>query len=310
MDFSLIIPCYNEENNIELFFDECEKVLSATSLRYEYVFINDGSTDKTEEKLKSLFDNNPYKKITVVNFSRNFGKESAIFAGLKNSVGNTTCIIDADLQQSPKTALEMYNILTNNTDLDCVCAYQSKRKEGKFISFAKSLFYKTMNSVMETEMKNGASDFRVFNSKVKEAILSLGEYHRFSKGIFSWIGFNTEYVEYEVNERNSGETKWSIRKLAKYGFDGMIAFSTAPLVLSTYLGVIATIISIIYFVVTIIRKLTMNIQVDGFTQLVILISFFGGVILTTIGMIGLYIAKIYQQVKNRPIYITKDILKR
>lgn len=310
MDFSLIVPCYNEENNIELFYNEAEKVMNDTSIKYEYIFINDGSDDKTGEKLKALFENNPDKNITVVNFSRNFGKESAILAGLKNSTGDCTCIIDADLQQLPKTALEMYNTLINNPELDCVCAYQSKRKEGKFISLAKSLFYKTMNSVMETEMKNGASDFRVFNSGVKEAILSLGEYHRFSKGIFSWVGFNTEYVEYEASERNSGQTKWSFRKLAKYGFNGMVAFSTAPLILSSYLGVAATVFSIIYFIVTIIRKLTMNIQVDGFTQLVILISFFSGVILVTVGMIGVYIARIYQQSKNRPIYITKEILKR
>lgn len=310
MDFSLIVPCYNEEGNLEKFYEEAEKVFSNANIEYEYVFINDGSTDNSEKILKRIYNEHPNKNITIVNFSRNFGKESAIFAGLKNSEGDAVCLIDADLQQLPQTAFDMYKVLVSNPELDCVCAYQSQRRESKAMATMKSLFYKVMNSMVETNFKNGASDFRVFRTSVKEAILSLGEFHRFSKGIFSWVGFNTEYIEYEACERNSGETKWGFKNLLKYAFTGIIAFSTAPLQLSTYLGVIATIFSFIYFVVTIIRKLTLNIHVDGFAQLVILISFFGGVILITIGTIGIYIAKIYQQVKNRPIYIAKEILKR
>ncbi len=310
MDFSLIVPCYNEEGNLEKFYEEAEKVFSNANIEYEYVFINDGSTDNSEKILKKIYNEHPNKNITIVNFSRNFGKESAIFAGLKNSEGDAVCLIDADLQQLPQTAFDMYKVLVSNPELDCVCAYQSQRRESKAMATMKSLFYKVMNSMVETNFKNGASDFRVFRTSVKEAILSLGEFHRFSKGIFSWVGFNTEYIEYEACERNSGETKWGFKNLLKYAFTGIIAFSTAPLQLSTYLGVIATIFSFIYFVVTIIRKLTLNIHVDGFAQLVILISFFGGVILITIGTIGIYIAKIYQQVKNRPIYIAKEILKR
>ena len=310
MDFSLIVPCYNEEGNLEKFYEEAEKVFSNANIEYEYVFINDGSTDNSEKILKKIYNEHPNKNITIVNFSRNFGKESAIFAGLKNSEGDAVCLIDADLQQLPQTAFDMYKILVSNPELDCVCAYQSQRRESKAMATMKSLFYKVMNSMVETNFKNGASDFRVFRTSVKEAILSLGEFHRFSKGIFSWVGFNTEYIEYEACERNSGETKWGFKKLLKYAFTGIIAFSTAPLQLSTYLGVIATIFSFIYFVVTIIRKLALNIHVDGFAQLVILISFFSGVILITVGTIGIYIAKIYQQVKNRPIYVAKEILKR
>lgn len=310
MDFSLIVPCYNEEGNLEKFYEEAEKVFSNANIEYEYVFINDGSTDNSEKILKKIYNEHPNKNITIVNFSRNFGKESAIFAGLKNSEGDAVCLIDADLQQLPQTAFDMYKVLVSNPELDCVCAYQSQRRESKAMATMKSLFYKVMNSMVETNFKNGASDFRVFRTSVKEAVLSLGEFHRFSKGIFSWIGFNTEYIEYEACERNSGETKWGFKNLLKYAFTGIIAFSTAPLQLSTYLGVIATIFSFIYFVVTIIRKLTLNIHVDGFAQLVILISFFGGVILITVGTIGIYIAKIYQQVKNRPIYVAKEILKR
>lgn len=310
MDFSLIVPCYNEEGNLEKFYEEAEKVFSNANIEYEYVFVNDGSTDNSEKILKKIYNEHPNKNITIVNFSRNFGKESAIFAGLKNCEGDAVCLIDADLQQLPQTAFDMYKVLVSNPELDCVCAYQSQRRESKAMATMKSLFYKIMNSMVETNFKNGASDFRVFRTSVKEAVLSLGEFHRFSKGIFSWVGFNTEYIEYEACERNSGETKWGFKNLLKYAFTGIIAFSTAPLQLSTYLGVIATIFSFIYFVVTIIRKLTLNIHVDGFAQLVILISFFGGVILITVGTIGIYIAKIYQQVKNRPIYVAKEILKR
>ena len=174
----------------------------------------------------------------------------------------------------------------------------------------KSLFYKIMNKLVETEFKNGASDFRLFNSKVKEAVLSLGEYHRFSKGIFSWVGFNVHYMEYKADERNDGESKWSVGKLFKYALMGIVAFSTAPLQLATYIGSFATVLSVIYLIITLIRKFTSNINVDGFTQLVILITFFSGMLLFTVGIIGEYIAKIYQQVKNRPIYIAKDILER
>lgn len=310
MDFSLIIPCYNEEDNIEAFFEEAEKVFDLSPISYEYVFVNDGSTDNTAQKLKELFNSHPTKNITVVNFSRNFGKESAIFAGLKNSKGNAVCLIDADLQQLPATAYEMYRTLIANPDLDCVCAYQAQRNENKLISSMKSLYYKVVNSSIDTEFKNGASDFRVFTSSVKDAILALGEYHRFSKGIFSWVGFNTEFVEYTAEDRNAGKTKWGFRKLVKYGISGLMAFSTAPLKMASYVGSLATVFSIVYFIVTIIRKLAHNINVDGFAQLVILITFFSGITLTTLGIIGSYIAKIYEQSKNRPIYIAKEILTR
>lgn len=310
MDLSLIIPCYNEEGNVQKLFEECEKVFCAEGISCEYVFVNDGSDDNTKAVLKKLWNENDTKNITVVNFSRNFGKEAAIYAGLKNSVGENTCIIDADLQQQPSVALKMYKLLTANNALDCVCAYQNKRSEGKMISAAKSVFYKIMNSAAETSFKNGASDFRVFNSKVKSALLSLGEYHRFSKGLFSWVGFNVEYIEYEADKRNAGKSKWSLWKLLRYGVSGMLDFSTAPLKMATIIGSLATVFSMVYFIVTIIRKLTYNITVDGFTQIVILITFFSGVLLFTVGIIGEYIARIYQQVKNRPVYIVDEILKR
>ena len=310
MDLSLVIPCYNEEGNVKKFFEEAEKQFSHRGITYEYVFVNDGSNDNTGRVLKELFDTKTENNISIINFSRNFGKESAIFAGLKNADGNYICVIDADLQQHPSVAAEMYDIITSDSDCDFVCAYQNERRESKAMSAAKSTFYRIMNKMTETEMKNGASDFRLFSSKFKDAVLSLGEYHRFSKGIFSWIGFNVKYIEYTAEERNSGETKWSLSKLIKYGLNGILAFSVAPLKIATVIGSISTLLSIIYLIVTIIRKLTSNITVDGFTQIVILITFFSGVLLFTVGIIGEYIAKIYQQVKNRPIYIEKNSFKR
>ena len=310
MDISFIVPCFNEEGNVELFFEETEKVFSNTGYTYEYVFVNDGSSDSTKQKLKGLFENNPKSNITVVNFSRNFGKESALYAGLQNVCGDNICIIDADLQQHPEIALKMYERMKLNPQIDCVCAFQKERKEGKILSVLKSCFYKLINKMSEIEFKNGASDFRFFKSKVKDAMLQLGECHRFSKGIFSWVGFNVDYMEYEVQERNSGSSKWSPIKLFKYAFSGIIAFSIAPLRFATLIGSFSTAFSIIYAIITLIRKLTSNINVDGFTQLALLITFFSGIMLFTIGIIGEYIARIYQQVKNRPIYIVDEIIKR
>lgn len=310
MDLSLVIPCYNEEDNVERFFEATESAFSGKGITIEYVYVNDGSEDNTRRNLKKLFESNPRSNITVVNFSRNFGKEAAIFAGLKNATGKFTCVIDADLQQRPETALEMYNLLVQSKEYDCVCAYQKERSEGKAISAVKSVFYKLINATSEIEFKNGASDFRMFNENVKDAVLSLGEYHRFSKGIFSWVGFNVLYMEYKADERASGTTKWSLIKLIKYAISGLLAFSTAPLKLSIWIGSGATVFSIIYFIITVIRKIAKDINVDGFTQIVILITFFSGVLLFSVGIIGEYIAKIYQQVKNRPIYIEDEVLKR
>lgn len=310
MDISLIIPCYNEEGNIKLFFEETEKVFGPTGYSYEYVFVNDGSHDDTKVILETLFRDNPEKNIVVINFSRNFGKEAAIYAGLKNVSGDNICIIDADLQQHPSVALGMYQKMIKYPEYDCVCAYQKKRKENRIISGLKSAFYKIINGIAEIEFKNGASDFRFFNRKVKDAMLLVTEYHRFSKGIFSWLGFNVLYIEYEAEERNSGVTKWGTIKLFKYALNGIMAFSTAPLRVSIFVGSGSIIFSIIYFVVTIIRKFTYSIDVDGFTQIVLLITFFSGILLFTIGIIGEYIALIYQQVKQRPLYIVDDILKK
>ncbi len=310
MKLSLVVPCYNEQDNVELFYDETVKAFRGAGFEYEFIFVNDGSRDKTLEKLRKLYNEKTESNITVVSFSRNFGKESAIYAGIKNSTGDYISLIDADLQQRPEVVLEMMNILENEYEYDCVAAYQATRKEGSVITGFKSGFYKVINKLSEVELHADASDFRTFTRGVADAILDMGEYHRFSKGIFSWIGFNTKFIPYEVQERNAGETKWSFTKLVKYALEGITAFSTKPLKLATYVGMVASFAAIVYLVVVIIQRLFFNVAVSGYATIVALILLLGGIQLFCIGIIGSYLAKTYIQSKNRPIYIAKEILKR
>ncbi len=310
MKLSLVVPCYNEQDNVELFYEETVKAFNNAGFDYEFVFVNDGSRDKTLEKLRKLYNEKTESNITVVSFSRNFGKESAIYAGIKNSTGDYISLIDADLQQRPEVVLEMMGILENEYEYDCVAAYQATRKEGSVMTGFKSGFYKVINKLSEVELHADASDFRTFTRGVADAILEMGEYHRFSKGIFSWIGFNTKFIPYEVQERNAGETKWSFTKLVKYALEGITAFSTKPLKLATYVGMIASFAAIVYLVVVIIQRLFFNVAVSGYATIVALILLLGGIQLFCIGIIGSYLAKTYIQSKNRPIYIAKEILKR
>jgi glycosyltransferase involved in cell wall biosynthesis len=308
MKLSLIIPCYNEESNVEAFYEETEKAFANVGFDYEYVFVNDGSKDKTLQKLHSLYESKKESNITVVSFSRNFGKESAIYAGLKNSVGDYRTIIDADLQQRPEVVIEMMDILDNEPEYDCVAAYQQERKEGSIMTGFKSGFYKIINKLSEVELKADASDFRTFSRGMADAILEMAEYHRFSKGIFSWVGFNTKFIPYEVQERHAGESKWGFRKLLRYAFDGITAFSTKPLKLATYVGMISSFASIVYLVVVIIQRLFFNVAVSGYATIVALILLIGGIQLFCMGIMGTYMAKTYIQSKNRPIYIAKEVL--
>lgn len=305
MDLSLVVPCFNEEENIEEFYECVERCFSDKGFTYELVFVNDGSRDKTLLKLKELVKTQR-GSIQVVSFSRNFGKESAIYAGLSRAKGDAVCIIDADLQQRPEVVLEMKEILDTKPEVDCVAAFQERRKEGKAISALKSCFYKIINKVSEVDFVNGASDFRLMRRQMVNAVLSMTEYHRFSKGILSWVGFNTEHIAYEVQPREHGESKWSVLKLTKYAVEGIVAFSTAPLRLATIIGFISALLSVIYLIEVIIQKLFFEINVPGYASIVVLILFMGGLILFSLGIIGEYLAKIYVQMKNRPIYIEKE----
>ena len=308
MKISLVVPCYNEENNIFPMYLEIKKVFENSAYSFETVFVDDGSRDKTYGELKKLYEGFGDDNIRIIRFSRNFGKESAILAGLKNATGDYVTIIDADLQQRPEIALSMADFLEEHEEYDSVAAYQQNRKENKTLSLFKKCFYKTINRISETEFVDGASDFRTFRRNVVESILSVTEYHRFSKGIFSWVGFETYYMPYTVEERLNGESKWSFLKLFKYALDGIVAFTTFPLKLATFLGITTALIALIYAVVVVIQKLFFEIAVPGYATIVVLILLLGGLQLFALGILGEYISKIYIQVKNRPVYIVKEVL--
>ncbi len=307
MKLSLVVPCYNEEKNVSLFYEAVKADFAKVDFDYELVFVNDGSHDATFKELRKLCDGDiPVK---IVNFSRNFGKESAMYAGLRESEGDYVTIIDADLQQKPSIALDMVKMLDEEPEYDCVAAYQENRKESKLLVFFKNSFYKLINKYADTDFVQGASDFRTFRRPMVEAILSMDEYFRFSKGLFSWVGFNTKFIPYVVQERATGESKWSFRKLFRYALEGIFAFTTAPLRFATVGGLVSALLSIIYLVVIVIQKLFFGIDVAGFATIVVLILLIGGIELCCLGIAGEYIARIYIQTKNRPIYIAKEVIR-
>lgn len=308
MKLSLVIPCYNEEDNVKLFYEEVKKCFEGKILDYEFIFVNDGSKDKTMKRLKEIYNDRGKQKIKIIGFSRNFGKEAAIYAGLHQAEGKYTTVIDADLQQRPEVVLEMVKILDENEDYDCVAAFQEQRNESRILTFFKNAFYKIINRVADTKFISGASDFRTFRTNMRTAILSMSEYHRFSKGIFSWVGFETKFIPYIAEKRNSGTSKWSFQKLFKYGMDGIISFSVAPLRLATWAGTICAELALMYMVIIFLQKIFFGIDVPGHATVVTLILFIGGVQLFFLGILGEYISKMYIQEKKRPIYITRETL--
>lgn len=303
---SLIVPCYNEEQNVEAFYARCQEVFPTD--QYEVVFVNDGSKDGTYKKLQKLHEE--HDNILVVNFSRNFGKESAIYAGLHYASGSYISIIDADLQQDPEIVRNMVNILEEKPDIDVVAAYQAQRHEGKLMSWCKDRFYKFINRLSEVDLRENASDFRTFRASVQKALLDMPEYFRFSKGLFSWVGFEIEYIPYEAAERFAGTTKWSFTKLLKYAMEGIISFSTLPLQLATFFGAIVSAIAIIYGIVIIAQTLITGIDVPGYATTIVVVLFLGGVQLLVMGILGEYLAKTYIQGKHRPVYIAKNVLEK
>ena len=304
MKLSLIVPCYNEEGNVEKFFDVVNAAFENKVADYEFVFVNDGSKDETRKRLKDLYYNkNSKNNIQVLSFSRNFGKEAAIYAGLSKAKGDIVCLIDADLQQRPEVVLEMLEVMNSDDDIDCVTAYQEKRKESKAISVVKSAFYEIINKISDVEFVNGASDFRLMKRSVVDAILQMTEYHRFSKGMFSYVGFNTKYIPYEVAERESGESKWGIKKLIKYAFEGIFAFSTMPLKVSMYIGILLAFLSFVGFAATIFVGEALAVSTLLVISVLLLVS---GIVLVCMGIVGEYLSKMYIQGKNRPVYILKE----
>ncbi len=305
MRLSLVIPCYNEEANVAALYEACQQAFVPAGLEYEMICVNDGSRDNTWEALLTL-QQTADCRVQLINFSRNFGKEAAMLAGLQQAKGSYVAIMDADLQQPPATVLEMVRFLDEHPDYDCVAAYQERRQEGRFLSFCKKGFYRLINTACDIHFRPDASDFRTFRQPMAEAIRSMQEYHRFSKGIFSFVGFPTHYMPYTVQQRHAGKTSWSFRKLCRYAFEGIVSFSTFPLQLATVAGAIFAALSLIYMLVVIIQKLGFGIAIPGYATIVVLILLIGGLQMMMLGIIGEYIARIYIQTKNRPVYITRE----
>ena len=308
MKLSVVVPCYNEAGNVAALFEKVNETFKNKIDSFEFVFVNDGSSDETKSELQKISDSTEIP-VTVINFSRNFGKEAAIYAGLKEAEGELITLIDADLQQDPQYVVDMVEYLDSHDEYDCVAAFQEKRHEGAFIRFCKKRFYHLINKMSDTQFVDGASDFRTFRKNMRDAILEMSEYHRFSKGIFSWVGFNTYYMPYDADARLSGTTKWSFWKLCKYAIDGIVAFTTVPLKISTGVGFFTALASLVYMIVVIIQKLAFGIAVPGYATIVVLILLLGGLQLLALGINGEYLSKTYIQSKHRPIYITKDITK-
>ena len=307
MRLSVVVPCYNEEENISLFYKTIVQVFGSLMRHTELVFVNDGSTDQTYDQLRRLYDKSPHC-IKVVSFSRNFGKEAALLAGLRNATGDFVAIIDADLQQRPEYVLQMMDILKEHPEYDAVAAYQAQRKEGKILTFFKDCFYKIIDKVTDVEMVRAASDFRLLRRNVVDAICNLPEKCRFSKGIFSWVGFNTYYMPYTVEARAYGTTKWSFWKLFVYAIDGIVAFSTTPLVVASFIGLLLCLFSGILMIWIVVKTIIWGDPVAGYPTIVSLLLLTSGIQLLCTGIIGQYLAKNYTETKNRPVYVVKDLL--
>lgn len=302
---SIVVPCYYEEKSLPFFYKEIDKVSKEMSdVDLEIIFVNDGSKDRTLDIMKEYSYKD--KRVKYISLSRNFGKEAALYAGLESSTGDYIAVMDVDLQDPPELLLEMYNSLKIE-DYDCIATRRIDRKGEPLVrSFFAKCFYKLINKISNADIVDGARDFRLMKRKMVDAILQMKEYNRFSKGIFGWVGFNTKWLSYENVERVAGKTKWSFWKLFKYSIEGIIAFSTMPLIISSFIGLIFFIISLIMIVLIILRTLAFGDPVAGWPSLVCIIFFVSGVQLFCTGILGQYLANIYMEVKKRPLYIIRE----
>lgn len=302
---SIIVPCYNEEEAMPLFYEEITKTASTfDKVDFEFIFVNDGSRDRTLDVARDLAKKD--KRVRYISFSRNFGKEAAMLAGLEYSVGDYVAIMDADLQDPPSMLHDMYDGIKNE-GYDCVATRRVTRKgEPPIRSFFAKCYYKIINKISDTEIVDGARDYRLMSRQMVDSILSLKEYNRFSKGIFSWVGYNTKWLEYKNVERVAGTTTWNFWKLFMYSLESVFAFSTVPLAIASIVGILFFLISMIMIVFIIVRTLTFGDPVAGWPSLVCIIFFVSGVQLFCVGIIGQYLSKLYLEVKGRPVYIVKE----
>ncbi|KZK48515.1 Bactoprenol glucosyl transferase [Lactococcus cremoris] len=305
---SIIVPCFNEQEVIPIFFNELEKTRKKLNTDFEYIFIDDGSTDGTLDVIRSLSKEKNY--VRFISFSRNFGKESALYAGLKASNGSLVTVMDADLQDPPELLPQMIELI-ETTDVDCVGTRRLNRKgEPPIRSLFAKTFYKLINKISDTEMIDGVRDYRLMTRQMVDSILELKEYNRFSKGIFSWVGYKTIYISYENKERTKGKSSWTFWSLFKYSIDGIINFSETPLNIASFFGVISCVFSTIAMIFIIIRYLIQGDPAVGWASIVTIILFLGGIQLLGIGILGKYISKIFLETKNRPIFIVKETEKQ
>lgn len=303
---SVIVPCYNEEENVKYFYDELMKNQSffeEKKLDVEIIYVDDGSKDRTVEEVKKLREKT--EQVHLVSFSRNFGKEAGIYAGFQKAKGDYVVMMDADLQDPPSLLPEMFRYIEEGYD-SVATRRVSRKGEPPIRSFFARMFYKIMNKISQTDIVDGARDYRLMTRQVVDAILSMCEYNRFSKGIFGWVGFETKWLEYENVERAHGETKWNFWKLFLYSIEGITAFSTAPLAIASLIGVLFCIVAFVAIVFIIVRTLIWGDPVGGWPSLVCIICLVSGVQLMCLGIVGQYLSKTYMEVKQRPIYLVKE----
>ncbi len=300
----IVVPCYNEEDVLNMFYEESEKIYKAIpDYKFTYVFVNDGSKDKTHLILKDLA--NKHENVKYISFSRNFGKEPAMYAGLSNTTGDYVIVMDADLQHPPALVPKMIKEIEKGYD-SCSARRQSRKGESKIKSLFSTMFYKLNNRFSDVDLMQNAVDFRIMSRQMVDSIISMSEVQRFSKGIFAWVGFETSWIPYENVERPAGETKWSFKSLFKYAITGITSFSIAPLRFLTTAGLFISLIAFALIIFTLFRKFAWGIDVSGYASLLIAVLFMGGIIELSLGILGEYIANIYLEAKDRPIYIIKE----
>lgn len=314
MELSLIIPCHNEADNIEPLLariDECMGMPTAPST-LELVFVDDGSTDSTFAKIAGAMDQRMHAHVSIkaIELSRNFGKESAMLAGLEGASGTMMGFIDADLQQDPAISFQMFSYLQEHPETDCVAAVQEERHEGAVLKWFKHRFYKAFNAVGDVELPANASDFRVFRRNVADALISMPEYFRFSKGLFAWVGFRTHTIPYKPEKRHAGSSSWSFRGLMSYALGGIVSFTTWPLRLILYVGMLTSLISIIYLLVVVFEYFIVGIDVPGYPTLICITLLFAGIVMLALGIFGEYLGRIYIEGKHRPPYLTRRVIER
>ena len=302
---SLVVPCYNEEQSLPYFWEQTAAVMQQMNyLDFEVIFVDDGSRDKTLEVLRELAKSD--SRVKYLSFSRNFGKEAAMFAGFEHAKGDYAAVMDADLQDPPALLAEMYQAITEEGYDSAATRRVTRKGEPPIRSFFARMFYKIINKMTDVEIVDGARDFRLMNRKFLNALLELKERNRFSKGLFGWVGFRTKWIEFENVERVAGETKWSFWKLFKYSNEGIVAFTTMPLTLASFMGFLLCMVALCSTVFIVVRKLLFGDPVSGWASTASIITFIGGIQLFFMGIFGQYLAKAYTEIKNRPIYIVAE----